>query len=254
MEQESTKITKRFIPGCTLTPRDGYYQIRKIGLTAARVKKDPAFGRTRQHAKEFGAMVKIAQSIVAGLLPHTGIKVGVRRLSGLLFRATQADATNPPGSRSLLQGNWQALEGFDLNARVSLKDTIHKECSCKYHGDRAAISLYLPSIIPAVHTVPPEGATHFRIKAVVITVKGEQEVEAGAWRQSTLLPVKNVTVPPVCLSFNVDAQPSALQLVILYLQWYLPGKDNASLSKSKTPGALNIVKVLKTGRGMFINR
>src|SRR5687767_1020391 len=94
---KSTRISKHAIPGVTLTPRDGYYQIRKINLTAERVKEDPAFRRTRLHAKQFGSVVTLIKNIGQALRPGTGVKIAARKLNSVLARAVQADSANIPG-------------------------------------------------------------------------------------------------------------------------------------------------------------
>ncbi|WP_315818211.1 hypothetical protein [Paraflavitalea speifideaquila] len=47
------KISRAAIPGYSLIPQGDHHQVRMITLTADRVKKDPAFHRTRICAGDF---------------------------------------------------------------------------------------------------------------------------------------------------------------------------------------------------------
>lgn len=238
-------VTKHAIRGVTLTPRDGYYQIRKINLTADRVKKDPAFRRTRMQAKQFGSVVTLTKRLGEALLPATGVKIAARKLTSVLARAIQSDTVNVPGFRTVLEGQWQYLQGFDLNAKAPLNEVMNAVCACRYNETTQEINVQVPVLIPAINLAPPPGSTHYRVKCTVISVDETHAMEQSPWQQSTLIPIKQVTMPATNKTFKIATGKPRLHLVVLFIQWYGPaaGKDK---QLHTTPGSLNIVAAYKT--------
>ena len=238
-------VTKHAIPGVTLTPRNGYYQVRKINLTAERIKKDPAFRRTRQRAKEFGAVATLTKNIGEAVASATGIKIAARKLNSALARAVQADKVNVPGFRTVLEGQWQSLQGFDLNKQAPLNEAVKAACYCRFKEATQEISIQVPAIIPAIHMFPPPGSTHGRLKFTVISLDAAYIVHISPWQQSGLMPIKPVAMPEIKKTFTVAAATPGLHWVILFIQWYRPAEGN-NTQLVKTPGPLNIVQVYKT--------
>lgn len=246
MSKQTKQLSKRAIPGFSLLPRDGYYQVRKIGLTAERVKKDPAFKKTRRLAQEFATVIKLSKSIGEALLSRTGVKKMAPTLTSAIMKAVQIDSTNLPGYRRLHNGQWQALEGLDLNQQALLNDICRVRVACQYNRQAREIKLQVPPMIPAIQMDRPPTATHYRIMTTIINIDARYKVTSNAWQQSTLIPVKHITVPPVYKIVKINSEEEGLHLVLLFIQWYgrLPKEDK--LGWNRIPGPLKIVQVYNT--------
>lgn len=246
MHTPQQTISKHAIPGFTLLPRDGYYQVRKIGLTAERVKKDPAFKNTRRLAREFATVVKLSKSIAEALLPRTGVKKMAPRLNSALMKAVQADTVHLPGSRNLLYGDWQALQELDLNHQSAFKNACQVQVACHYNPQTWEIKVQLPAMIPAIQMDPPPGFTHYRILSTIINIDAQYIVAQAPWQQSTLFPVKAIKLPPVQKIFKINNENQWLNLVVLFIEWYRQSAAEDKPGWTKMPGPLHIAELYKT--------
>jgi hypothetical protein len=227
-EKQITKITKRAIPGYTCTPCDGYYKLRKIGLTAGRVKKDPAFSRTRQQAREFGALVKLAKDIYAAIAAQTGIKKGVRRLISWLAKATKP-------------GNGNQDINFQFNQQLSLAGTLHAEVACTYSKAGQMVSVTVPALVPAAQVVLPGGATRYRLQCTLLLVDDNRQVTVAGWQRSTLIPLKQIWVPAFNAGFSVSGVGAQLCCVVLAVQGYRAEEGVGPLQRINSAQAAAIV-------------
>lgn len=238
-------ISKRAIPGVILTPCDGYYKIRKIGLTGHRVKVDPVFHNTRKQAKEFGAIISWSRPMTNHLLADKKIKGARRRFTGALVKAIMAGTVSEFGNRKLTEGDWRSLIGFEFNPASTWCNTVHAESRTTYNPSAGAIEYTLPAFIPAGQVQAPPDVTHYRIKATVITITDGNEVTCLPWQQSTILPRKKTRMPAIKMNFNVQKMGSALHMVVVYMQWYTQDKSSIRINKSKIPGPLSMIDICR---------
>jgi hypothetical protein len=217
-----TRITKHAIPGVTVTPRDGYYKVRKIGLSARRVKTDPAFAATRKQAKEFGAIVKLTQRWSDIVEQATGSKIARRKLSSTLAKIVLQDKVNLPGMRSLLQGNVEKLKGLDLNPAATWKEAIGITVETEYNPTAKQLTLRLPAHNPVATISPPPQVTHYRVKALLLSIDAQYNIEAGAPLQTTLIPVRNINIPAWYKEKSDVFQNERIYIVVGWIQWSGP--------------------------------
>ncbi|PZR13811.1 MAG: hypothetical protein DI539_19190 [Flavobacterium psychrophilum] len=227
-----THITKRAIPGVTITLRDGYYKVRKIGLSARRVKTDPAFAATRKQAKEFGAIVKLTQRWSEMVEQATGSKIARRKLSSTLAKIVLQDKVNLPGMRNLLQGNGDTLKGLDLNPTTSWKEMIGITIESEYNPATQQIRIRLPAHNPVATVSPPPQVTHYRVKVLLLAIDAQYNIEATAPLQTTLIPVRNITIPAWYRQKSDVFQNDRIYIVVGWVKWYGPGA---------TPGPVTIM-------------
>jgi hypothetical protein len=238
-------ISKRAIPGVILTPSDGYYKIRKIGLTGDRVKVDPAFHNTRKQAKEFGSIINWLKPIVNHLLMGKKIKGARSRFTGALVKAIMSDNSNELGNRKLAEGDWKALIGFEFNTAATWHKMVHAEGRTLYNHSKGEIQYVFPAIVPAVQVKAPPEVTHYRVKATVVSITDAQEVNCLPWQQSTILPCKEIRMPAIKMNFNVAKTGTALHLVVIYMQWYTKELKSGRVNKSTICGSMYIIDVCR---------
>ncbi|WP_026703620.1 hypothetical protein [Flavobacterium soli] len=151
---------------------------KKSSLTKERVDRDPAFARTRENSREFGAVVR------AGSQLRKGASAFVRRLrtpelSGrmiqVLCKVRDCDQEAIRGARTVGGGlghakGRQLLKGFDFNTQFPLDAVL--QCP---HVAAPGFTFQLPLLVPASHLRYPKGATHASFGTCLLQV----DFEAG---------------------------------------------------------------------------
>lgn len=209
-----TKIARREFAGVTLIPKDGYYQVRKIGLTADRVKKDPKFHKTRQRAKEFGRAAALSKSITDKLEEASKSIDNKQAFTGLVLKAIKRDEYKEMGTRNVVLGDKQILATFNFNSQCSWQDMVSVP-----HSWNGRV-LRWPPHTPLYAINAPEGITHYRFKAAIVSIDKEGEVRFSGWKQSSRFPCKALVVPETKIEWTAAVDNNSVQLLVMYLKWY----------------------------------
>lgn len=155
---------------------NGYLARQKGGISASRLKHDPAFARTRENGVEFGRAGKASKALrtaFRNLLVTASDSKLVSRLTRDMFRVVQSDAVNIRGERTAAQGNTGLLSGFEFNQHAKLAGTFL--ASFEASADRVAgtVRVAIPEFVSAHMVVAPPGATHFKL------ISGGAEIDFG---------------------------------------------------------------------------
>lgn len=219
-EEEPIRITKRCIPGVTLHPRDGYYQVRQIGLTKKRVKSDPAFHLTRLHAKQLAQTAKATKRIADALTPGAGIKNMFPRLMPLVHKALAADTEATVGFRHWSKARWSVLEGFEANIEMPFREAIKIDTPLQFSQDRQQAILELPAFIPADAILPPAGVEHYRIFTCYACIDPLSDNTTTLRSRSTIIPCKPITIQPKPLVTPLNNEAGSLHIIAIGVEWY----------------------------------
>ena len=98
--------------------KQGYQVRRKGGITADRIRNDPAFERTRENGQEFGRAGRanrLLRSAFRSLLLKSADALMTSRMSREMMKVIQADTINSRGARIVLGPNTILLQGFEFN-------------------------------------------------------------------------------------------------------------------------------------------
>jgi hypothetical protein len=243
MKEAKVRVTKHSIPGVVLIHKGDYWQVRKVGLTAERVKKDPVFKRTRQYANELAQVSKTGKLISDALLPGTNIRKAMPRLMSLLMNAIQSDDHNIRGRRNLLQGDWQSLKGFEFNEAATLQQAMALEVGVMRQPARQQVVITIPSFMPASSFQVPPGIIHCRIVATVASLDVMANTAVTHRKRTTLLPIKQILIPNQTLELPDRYINDTLNLLAIGLKWYGPSAGKTNCSPSEIPAPLAIVAV-----------
>lgn len=240
-KENESKISKRAIPGFTVTPRDGYYQLRKIGLSGERVKNDPAFQRTRQQAADFAKALHLATAICQHVLAHTSLKRPLRSLAGRIRQAMGCDQVNPPGRRSLMQGNPQLLNGFEFNPAITWKDSIEHLPQVRVAPGFEVISINWPAMHPSVDMILPANSSYLRARATILTIDLQGLVQGSPWWQSSMAPVA-ARMPACSGQFSITQEQSkGLVLLIVSIRYYRLGRGKQQYPLEIMEGPMKVL-------------
>lgn len=100
--------------------QDGFLIREKGGVDAKRIKKDPAFQRTRENGMEFGRAGKdgkLLRTALRQVLLHADNRL-VSRLQRELLFVLQADGVSARGKRTVTNGTLGLLKDFEFNVRA----------------------------------------------------------------------------------------------------------------------------------------
>src|SRR5689334_2719328 len=103
---------------CFVHTREGIIVRAKSSLSRERVRRDPAFARTRENSREFGQVGKAAGLLRRAFFGAAGNALGykvVNKLVARLYPVMQMDEVSRRGQRSILNGDLRLLEGFEFN-------------------------------------------------------------------------------------------------------------------------------------------
>jgi hypothetical protein len=153
------KRSNKKIPGYSLILMGDYYKARKIGMSAQRIKTDPAFAMTRKYATEFGHAAKMVKMIRNGLSIKGQDNRVTSRLVSCILKLLDTDTTNDLGSRNIFQTNTAGLVGFEFNKVKPFGKACKMPVIIKEQNNTGEIKIEVPPFVPA-HCIQPIGATN----------------------------------------------------------------------------------------------
>jgi len=142
----------------------------KGGATREKIKKSPAFVKTREQNSEFGGCSKAATNIRIALssLQHLADYGIAGSLTGLATSIQKLDVNGIPGQRSISISKYcHSLEGFNLNKKLTFDGVVRQPLSCTLSRDMLNAIVQLPNLIPGINFYIPGAYPLFRIIAEV---------------------------------------------------------------------------------------
>lgn len=140
-----------------------------VGLSSSlskdRIKKDPAFKRTRENMAEFGGAATVSKAIRQKLIPIAGlIESGLHARFTSILREIMNAGSGARGQRAVqFTANGSDLEGFELNKTTRLGEVMLTTNTIASNTDRNQLVLDVAEFLPDDYLMIPEGATHFKI-------------------------------------------------------------------------------------------
>lgn len=204
--------------------KDGYQARTKGGVSADRIKSDPAFQRTRENNVEFATVSSSAKQIRDVLRPmilSTGDQKMATRLSSRLFRMLKADTGSLRGQRKVNANSFSLLKDFNFNESAPLSNTLFINALPSIDRERGVVALHVPEIIPQVHLAMPKAATHFRFAAGAALISLDQEIESSGLQLalSGYEPV-TATLAPMVLTNTVPEDALSPILLVFGISFY----------------------------------
>ncbi|AXY78093.1 hypothetical protein D3H65_30680 [Paraflavitalea soli] len=234
-----TRVTKRCIPGVTLHPREGYYQVRHIGLTPQRVKTDPAFAPTRRQAARFAHIIKCAKAIADALLPQTNKQHIMPRLIACLRKSVSNEQLLSP---ELAVNQWEALRQFECSQQYPLHKVLKLDYPYTVDTLQPKCTLVLPACIPTAVIESPPGATYARIVAIQACLDLQQHTIQRTMAHTTIFPLKPLHIRPAALITEINSPNGTHHFLALSIQWYARHNSNNTLQPLSLPVSAAIIK------------
>lgn len=135
--------------------KDGYLAREKGGVDGERIKKDPAFARTRENGSEFGLAAtsgKTLRDAFRPLMMRAADNRITSRLTRLMSQIRKLDTTSDRGKRSVgvaiqNQPAKDMLKGFNFNVRSMLNAILYRP----YTLDTSSGEIEIVDLVPMVN-------------------------------------------------------------------------------------------------------
>ncbi len=226
--------------------QDGHLAREKGGIPAQRMASDPAFQRTRENGNEFGTAGK------AGKLLRTSFRAAlqnasdsrmVSRLTKMMVKVVQADATNPRGKRNVIDGEAELLEGFEFNKNGKLGRTLYAPFTASIDRVTGKLSVDIPSFVPINMVSAPSGTTHFKIISSGAELDFENETFIADNKDNGILPWDITPSAVISLINTVPANSTHPLFLALGIEFYQEVNGEKYPLKNGAFNPLALVKV-----------
>lgn len=226
--------------------KDGFLAREKGGVEAERIKNDPAFARTRENGREFGASAssgKLLRDAVRTMMQNASDSRVVSRLTKLMTQIKNLDATSARGERNVgvamtLPAAKALLKGFNFNNKAIMGSILYSP----FDLDVTTGVITLNDLVPINDVSATPGATHIALRgawAKVDFATGEVDVQES----------NVVNLPIDAVSTNVVLTPAAAavgtgaDLFLLMIEFFQEVNGNQYVLKNGAFNALSIIEV-----------
>lgn len=221
--------------------KDGYLAREKGGVSADRIRNDPAFQRTRENGAEFGRAGKVLRNSIRQLLQNVNDSRMVSRLTKEMVKVIQMDAINPRGERNVIDGEAELLIGFDFNANGKLGNTIYApwvKTLDRVSGD-AGVSF--DPFVPSNMIAAPGGTTHFKLTAAAMEIDFENESYLAPTGETVIFPWNNTLTALIDIPLQLTANSTKPLFLALGIEFYQEVNGEKYSLKN---GAFNALKLI----------
>jgi hypothetical protein len=193
------------------------------GLTAERIKNDPAFERTRENNEEFaraGKAAKLLREIFREVTVNAKDIITQGRLTKATSRVVLGDTINERGKRTMTDGDLRRLKNFHFNSRAGIRDVLFARCAVNFNRVTGEVTVTIPSFVPADSMDPAKGATHFRITAVATAVDFDTEEYQSDTQRTAKLPLDMDATQVTTLTLALPANSTNIVVAALCIEFY----------------------------------
>ena len=227
--------------------KDGYLAREKGGVEAERIKKDPAFARTRENGSEFGSSAKSGKLLRDGfrtMMQNASDSRVTSRVTKLMTAIKNLDTNSARGERNVaeaLANNAQAkalLKGFDFNKEAVMGSIMFSNYSVDPNNGEVSFS----NLIPLNDLNPPSGATHISLTSAwgkIDFATGDSDVQLSNVENLAL----DNTQSNVVLTPANAPTGNGTDLILLMIEFFQEVNGTQYTLKNGDFNALSIIEV-----------
>lgn len=226
--------------------KDGYLVREKGGVSAERIKKDPAFQRTRENGSEFGragTSGKILRNAIRPLLQKASDSRMVSRLTREMIKVIQMDQTSPRGQRNVIDGEAVLLKGFDFNINGKLGNTLYAPQTVEITRTSGLCEVNIPPFVPTVMIAAPSGTTHFKLLSAAVAVDFENGTFETQTNESGIISWNDTETQEFILDNELPPNSPHPIFLMCGVEFYQDVNGEKYPLKNGAYNALSIVKV-----------
>ena len=201
----------------------GYFIRKKSTLKRTRVKKDPAFRKSRENCKEFGRASKagcLLRTALQPLLKNTWDGHVTGRLTREMLKVIQSDTRDKHGQRNAANGDPLLLQGFEFNSEAPLATVLLTPLPAKINPETGQAAISLPQLVPSSDMVIPQGATHFKFVASGAELDFKNTSHSTFFAESRQFSAELKMLNPLTLSGKLTPQSNLPQFLAFGIEFY----------------------------------
>lgn len=155
----------------------------------------------------------------------------------------KADATSPRGLRNVIDGETELLQGFEFNANAKFDACMYAPYTATIDRPTGVAAVNIPSFIPALHIVAPEGTTHFKLVSAAAAINFETETFSATESSTAIMPWNNTATAVIDLSNALPAAGTQPLFLAFGIQFYQQVNGVEYPLKNGAFNALSLVMV-----------
>ncbi|MCU4177667.1 hypothetical protein [Carboxylicivirga sp. N1Y90] len=218
----------------------------KGGVDGERIKKDPAYARTRENGAEFGRAGKAGKELRNALnevLVRAADKRVSNRLAATILKAIQADTTNRRGERTVVDGDLTVLKGFEFNNVASLESILKLSHTIVFDRAAGTSQVAIDAFNPNEEIPQVEGATHVRfILAMAAVDFGNQSYEVDV-NESADVELAILDQAAINLDSAISADSPHPVFIVVGVEYFQEVNGHMYPIQTKTHNPMAIVEV-----------
>jgi hypothetical protein len=226
--------------------KEGYLIRTKGGVSAQRLRTDPAFERTRENWVEFGqagGAAKLVRTALRVTLQNSADRRMHNRLSQVFMKVVQADAVHARGQRLVLAEHTPMLEGFEFNANGKIVTTFLTPYTASIDRASGALEVNIPAFEPGKRIAAPQGTTHLRLVSGGLELDFEAGQYVGTEAHSGFIAWGPQTEPALSLAHALPAGSDKALLLTFGVEYYQEVNGEWYPLKNGAFNSLAVVKV-----------
>jgi hypothetical protein len=203
--------------------KNGNLVRKKGGVSAERLKTDPAFKRVRETQSEFTRAAKaslLLRTAISGPLKENTDHLMVSRLSKTMMRVITTDPVNGRGLRTVTNGDITMLRNFEFNTGSALGTTLKAEFSWTINRPAGELSVNLAGFIPEKFMYSPPEATHFVVTIAGVELDLAQERYVSNVVDSPDIPITDLKTQDINLVARVTPNSNHLLFLVVGIKFY----------------------------------
>lgn len=227
--------------------KKGYLAREKGGVSAERIRNDPAFQRTRENNAEFGRAGKagkVLRNSIRQLLQNINDSRMVSRLTKKMVEVIKLDAVNPRGQRNVIDGEAELLMNFDFNANGKLGNTVYAPWNKTLDRPTGEAGVNFDPFIPARMAAAPGGTTHFKLTAAAMEIDFEAETYVAPIGETTILSWDNTLTAAIDIPLELPESSTHPLFLALGIEFFQEVNGEHYSLKNGTFNALKIIDVI----------
>ncbi|QXP74492.1 hypothetical protein H0I31_08055 [Tenacibaculum sp. AHE15PA] len=225
---------------------DGHLAREKGGVDASRIANDPAFQRTRENGSEFGRAGKggkVLRNAIRILLQNAKDKRVVSRLTKDLLAIIKTDTTNDRGLRTLTEGDFNLLLGFEFNLNGKLGTTLFTPFVNAFDRVSGDATLDIAPFSPTLRIAAPSGTTHFKVVMGAAELDFENESSVSENDETAILPYTSADTAAIALTASLTTNSTVDVVQVLGIEFYQEVNGQMYELKNGAYNALSVVTI-----------
>lgn len=225
---------------------DGHLAREKGGVDASRIANDPAFVRTRENGSEFGRAGKggkLLRNAIRILLQNASDKRVTSRLTKDLLAIIKTDTTNERGLRTLSDGDFNLLLGFEFNLNGKLGTSLFTPFVNAFDRVTGDATLNLDPFSPTLRIAAPAGTTHFKVVMGAAELDFANETSVFESDETAILPYTATDTAAIALTASLTANSTVDVVQVLGIEFYQEVNGQMYELKNGAYNALSVVIV-----------